>query len=344
MLTTFLFFSNLSVLNVWGGFILSLENANNTNVFIKDDNSSSNFYVKLLNPLLAKIVGSIASVLFQHISYWSKTQKTNIVFRTNEELVSDLQGMYTASQIQYAKKKLIDNGMIEVSFNKGKKSWDRTTHYSITEKGKQYLINNKGSGDYSKGDNHTKNTPKHSVSEHSKAPSSNDSVSNVKISQSESKVPKTSVKVGVHNPSVFNSSLSKPSASAQGNNAAANTKDMKESFNKGFTNPKAVKCPDDILLKMGKVVKGSKVDTLNCDLPDDDLCEDDLDILEEMESVDVQRELLKSLPVDSENILSLNDGLSLAELTKKCFTRGVTEDREELFAMQQYKYSFVEDY
>ena len=312
---------------MWGGFILSLENANNTNVFIKDDNSSSNFYVKLLNPLLAKIVGSVASVLFQHISYWSKTQKTNIVFRTNDELVSDLQGMYTASQIQYAKKKLIDNGMIEVSFNKGKKSWDRTTHYSITEKGKQYLISSKSVDD-------SKNTPKHNDSEHSNAPNSNASDDMVKISQPESKVPKTSV----------NPAVTKPITSVRTNNAAASTKDMKESFNKGFTNPKAVKCPDDILLKMGKVANGSKVDTLNCDLPDDDLCEDDLDILEEMESVDVQRELLKSLHVDSENILSLNDGLSLAELTKKCFTRGVTEDREELFAMQQYKYSFVEDY
>ena len=312
---------------------MSVEKHNVDNFFIKGDEAPS-FFVKLLNPLLTKIVGSVASVLFQHISYWSKTQKTNVVFRTNEELVEDLQGMYTASQIQYAKKKLIDNGMIEVSFNKGKKSWDRTTHYSITEKGKQYLINNKGGGDYSKCDNHTKNTPKHNDSEHSKAPNSNASDDMVKISQPESKVPKTSV----------NPAVTKPITSVRTNNAAASTKDMKESFNKGFTNPKAVKCPDDILLKMGKVAKGSKVDTLNCDLPDDDLCEDDLDILEEMESVDVQRELLKSLPVDSENILSLNDGLSLAELTKKCFTKGVTEEREELFAMQQYKYSFVEDY
>ena len=92
------------------------------------------------------------------------------------------------------------------------------------------------------------------------------------------------------------------------------------------------------------MAKVSKVDTLNCDLYGDELCEDDLDILEEMESVDVQRELLKSLSVDNKKSLDLNGGLSLAELTKKCFTRGVTEEREELFAMQQYKYSFVEDY
>ena len=112
---------------------MSLENANSTNVFIKDDNLSSNFYVKLLNPLLAKIVGSSASVLFQHISYWSKTQNTNVVFRTNDELVEDLQGMYSASQIQYAKKKLIDNGLIEVSFNKGKKSeYNERTYYDLS--------------------------------------------------------------------------------------------------------------------------------------------------------------------------------------------------------------------
>ena len=207
------------------------------NVFIKGDSSSS-FFIKLINPLLTKIVGSVASVLFQHISYWSKTQKTNTVFRTNDELVSDLQGMYTASQIQYAKKKLIDNGMIEVSFNKGKKSWDRTTHYSITENGKQYLISSKVDVD-------TENTPKHSDSEHSKVSNSNDSVSKVKISHPEPKVPKTSVKHAVVKANVV----------AKTNNAAANTKDMKESFSKGFSNENAVKCPDDILDKVRGLLK-----------------------------------------------------------------------------------------
>lgn len=339
---------------------MSIEKQDVENVLVKDDTQSSGVFIKLINPLLAKIVGSVASVLFQHISYWSKTQKTNVVFRTNDELVSDLQGMYSASQIQYAKKKLIDNGMIEVSFNKGKKSWDRTTHYSITEKGKQYLIN-------SKGDSSVENTPKHSDSEHSKAPSSNDNGASATTVSADKEVPKTSVKGSVSKPSV-----PKHTTSAQGNNAAACTKEMQESFAKGFSNENATKCPDNLLEKMKGLLKKKKPVEIVADDVSDDRTHVDYDEFHFNQSMldssdnpdlfvdyDAQAELdvLNSVSnsVSNKSVSRINvangslcegnvDQLPLDSLMKKCFTKGTTAEQEELFAMQQYKYSFVEDY
>lgn len=95
--------------------------------------------MKALNPQLAITVGEKAAIVFQHICYWMQTQSVETVYRTNKDLASDLEGMFSEQQIQRAKKKLIDNGMIEVSFNK-KNVWNRTTHYTLTEKGKQYLL------------------------------------------------------------------------------------------------------------------------------------------------------------------------------------------------------------
>lgn len=87
--------------------------------------------VKVLNPSVVKIVGSIASVLLRHLKYWKDSSGKEVVYRTNTQLVEDLEGMFSASQIQRAKKKLIDNGLIQITYGKG---YDRTTHYSLTQK------------------------------------------------------------------------------------------------------------------------------------------------------------------------------------------------------------------
>lgn len=92
--------------------------------------------IKILNPSVVKIVGSIASVLLRHLKYWKDSSGKEIVYRTNTQLVEDLEGMFSASQIQRAKKKLIDNGLIQITYGKG---YDRTTHYSLTQKALELL-------------------------------------------------------------------------------------------------------------------------------------------------------------------------------------------------------------
>lgn len=87
--------------------------------------------IKILNPSVVKIVGSIASVLLRHLKYWKDSSGKEVVYRTNTQLVEDLEGMFSASQIQRAKKKLIDSGLIHITYGKG---YDRTTHYSLTQK------------------------------------------------------------------------------------------------------------------------------------------------------------------------------------------------------------------
>lgn len=95
--------------------------------------------LKVVNPYVVKVVGATAALLFQHITYWMQTQKKEIIFRTNAELSLDLEECLSIQQVQRAKKKLIDNGLIEVSFDKSNK-WIRTTHYSLTQKGKMMMM------------------------------------------------------------------------------------------------------------------------------------------------------------------------------------------------------------
>ena len=87
--------------------------------------------IKVLSPNIVKEVGTTAALLLQHINYWMFTQNKNKIFRTNNELIQDLNGMFTLFQIQYAKKKLVDNGFLVVTYDK---KFDRTTHYTFTEK------------------------------------------------------------------------------------------------------------------------------------------------------------------------------------------------------------------
>ena len=115
--------------------------------------------LKVVNPYVVKIVGATAAMLFQHITYWMQTQKKEIIFRTNAELSLDLEECLSIQQVQRAKKKLIDNGLIEVSFDKVNK-WIRTTHYSLTQKGKLMMLklkNIKSNIDSAKGSEESSN-------------------------------------------------------------------------------------------------------------------------------------------------------------------------------------------
>lgn len=98
----------------------------------------STVYLKTINPHVAKEVGVMAAMVFQHICYWMQTQSTDVIFRTNKDLANDLESI-SPSQVQRAKKKLIDNGYIKVS-NESKYTWVRTTYYRLTEKGQSLRI------------------------------------------------------------------------------------------------------------------------------------------------------------------------------------------------------------
>lgn len=95
--------------------------------------------LKLINPVVAKEVGVMAAMVFQHICYWMQTQSVDVVYRTNKELSSDLDEAVSVSQVQRAKQKLLDKGFIKLTHNPFNK-FDRTTHYSLTSKGKKMLL------------------------------------------------------------------------------------------------------------------------------------------------------------------------------------------------------------
>lgn len=95
--------------------------------------------LKLVNPVVAKEVGVMAAMVFQHICYWMQTQSVDVVYRSNKELSVDLDESVSVSQVQRAKQKLLDKGLVTISRNPFNK-FDRTTHYSLTSKGKKMLL------------------------------------------------------------------------------------------------------------------------------------------------------------------------------------------------------------
>lgn len=115
--------------------------------------------IKVLLPEVSKEVGTTAALLLQHINYWMFTQSRNVIFRTNNQLVNDLNNMFTLFQIQYAKKKLVDKGFLVVTYDK---KYDRTSHYTLTEKAISLL---KEHNDYLLGKNRNKTSRKTTVNQ-----------------------------------------------------------------------------------------------------------------------------------------------------------------------------------
>ena len=89
--------------------------------------------LKSLTPEVAKIVGKSASILLNQIIYLSKSLGKEKIYRTNRQLISDLEGLFSESTIKRAKKKLVDSGLIQLSFERG---INRQSFYSLTEKAK----------------------------------------------------------------------------------------------------------------------------------------------------------------------------------------------------------------
>ena len=305
--------------------------------------------LKILNPKLAKVVGEKASIIFQHLCYWMQTQKVSTVYRTNKELVSDLEDMFSEQQIQRSKKKLIDAGMITVSFDK-KNVWDRTTHYTLTEKGKEYVLSlsleNKGS---------------ETKSPHKTSPDARKGVSKestYKRTTNATKAPKQAVR--------------EQNGYVSNDHPINNSKAMKESFDEGFTNKNAVKCPTDLLSLIKKKSESTDEQSNNVEtdveannISVENTWEDIVNAEKEMmddtytQSLDATDEyisdsdygdcevaMMKAMSEEHsiDNHKQQEGKLSLSDLMKKCFDRGFTDDQEKLYSMKMNQQHFVEDY
>ena len=101
--------------------------------------SNTKEFLKMVSPSVVKLVGSTAAMLFQHISYWMQSSNTDVIYRSASSLISDLGDSLTRNQLYYARKKLIEAGLITVSTDHSDK-WNRTTFYRITEKGQSLRI------------------------------------------------------------------------------------------------------------------------------------------------------------------------------------------------------------
>lgn len=309
--------------------------------------------LKILNPKLAKVVGEKASIVFQHLCYWMQTQKVSTVYRTNKDLVSDLEDMFSEQQIQRSKKKLIDAGMITVSFDK-KNVWDRTTHYTLTEKGKEYVLLLSLENKYSE----TK-TPSKTSPEARKGVSKE---STYKRTTNTTKAPKQTVR--------------KQNQHVSNDHPINNSKAMKESFDEGFTNKNAVKCPTNLMSLIknkSEVVVASSDKSYGVNTDDqqeDKYWEDIVNVEKEMMSdLDIDDTCTQSFETTDEYISDSDYGdcdvammkamstersidnhkqqdgkLSLSDLMKKCFDRGFTDDQEKLYSMKMNQQHFVEDY
>ena len=325
--------------------------------------------LKILNPKLAKVVGEKASIVFQHLCYWMQTQKVSTVYRTNKELVSDLEDMFSEQQIQRSKKKLINAGMITVSFDK-KNVWDRTTHYTLTEKGKEYVLSLSLE---SKESSKINNTPK--TSTEARKGVSNEST--YKRTTNATKAPKQAVR--------------EQNSYVSNDHPINNSKAMKESFDEGFTNKNAVKCPTDLLSLIKKknedvddqpnnvepVVEATNIivntevedvvdtkvsvetsweDIVNAekemvsDLDIDDACTQSFETTDEYISDsdygDCEVAMMKAMAEENsiDNHKQQDGELSLSDLMKKCFDRGFTDNQERLYSMKINIQHFVEDY
>ena len=88
-------------------------------------------FFKSMNTEVVKLVGKSSALLLTQIFQWTISAKQDVIFRTNFQLVEDLCGLLSVATIQRCKNKLVKAGLIELSF---KKSYDRVTHYKLTEK------------------------------------------------------------------------------------------------------------------------------------------------------------------------------------------------------------------
>lgn len=278
--------------------------------------------IKILNPSVVKIVGSIASVLLRHLKYWKDSSGKEIVYRTNTQLVDDLEGMFSESQIQRAKKKLIENGLIEITYGKGH---DRTTHYSLTKKAVDLLDSSKTSSE-------------------ARSENKEGKVSDVPHTpKTSSQSAKTTVKKSVPN---------KPYGSV---------KSMQECFEEGSDNKNAdrsLTLSERLALMKGEKIDLNKhnkaleqcLDESGTNVPDNTktVSMELIDSLNNVSQQDYDEYDLAMLNVLNNKLEHLNDNnLTIGQLLGSLgsvYKSGVSEAREKIYRMSQLQNGYLEDY
>ncbi|MEG0407501.1 MAG: hypothetical protein RR623_01385 [Bacilli bacterium] len=228
--------------------------------------------------------------------------------------------MFSASQIQRAKKKLIDNGMIEVSYGKG---YDRTTHYKLTDKAVEMMSDIKYKAKHQREGTYNEITERLGSKLDNPIPKKEKSL-------------KRAYSANKDGADMHSSTVETPLAS---------NKTMKKCFEDGFENKNAVKCPDNILEMMGRKNHVEQESTIESDSQYDDLDieHEDIEILN-LQNECVDDQLFEDVDVAILNSFQQDDKLSLSDLMKKCFDRGFTDEQEKLYSMKMNQQHFVEDY
>ena len=280
---------------------------------------------------VANEVGRSAALIINQIFQWYKSNTTKKIYRTNQELHDDLCGIMSTATIQRCKKRLIEKGYIEVSFDKG---LNRVTHYSLTKKALDLLDSCKTSSEVRS----EKKEGKGSGMPHT---------------------PKTSpqrAKTGVKKGVIAHS--------------CGNVKSMQECFEEGSDNKNADRsltlserlalmkgekidlnkpnealeqCLDESgtnVLDNTKTVSMKLTDSLNemCSVNEEDA---HLNTLSQQDYDECDIAMLNALNNKTEH---KDKELTLSTLVGSVFKQGASDDRKKIYQMGQIQYKFSEDY
>lgn len=284
---------------------------------------------------VAKDAGRSAALIINQLFQWYKGSNSKKIYRTNQELHDDLCGIMSTATIQRCKKRLIEKGYIEVSFDKG---LNRVTHYSLTKKALELLDSSKTSSEA------------HSEKKEGKG-------------SGVPHTPKTSpqrAKTGIKKGAIVHS--------------YGNVKSMKECFEEGSDNKNAdrsLTLSERLALMKGEKIDLNKhndaleqcLDESGTNVPDNikNVSMELIDSLNEVCSVNEEDEHLNALSqhdydeCDLAMLNSLNkqqehltdDKLTVGQLLGNIgsvYKSGVSEARERIYQMSQLQNGYLEDY
>ena len=286
--------------------------------------------IKGLSPEVAKEVGKSAAIMLQQLIQWFKSKTVVKVYRTNEEMFSDLNGVLSVATIQRCKQRLLEKGYVKITFDKG---LNRTTHYELTEKGVALL-------------------------EASKSQRNAVQASSVQSGTDVPQKPKTGFK--------SQSGANKKHVSdCKSNYALEHNTSMKKSFEEAGVNKNAIACPADLLsIVKRKVAKPvTEVEEVKVEEPkaEDQSWEEIVKDEMEMQAEDFEADMisdedymisdedyaeieLSMLAAIEKHAEPVEKSTSLSDLMKTAYSKAATEAQELMFAMKQEQQYFCEDF
>lgn len=192
-------------------------------------------------PVVAKEVGNSPALLLNQLKMLFNSWGREKIYRTNEQLHEDMEGILSISTIKRAKQKLVEFGFIEISFDRGLK---RQTFFKLTEKTKTLL--------HSLGKYNTKQTPVGFKN----AEVNEEKYTHKDTKEEDSKIEKELTEKPYIKVTPFSRQDSKVFKSET-------TKTMKENFEEGFSNKNAVPNPFGSGVKLKDLKKMQKKECVN---------------------------------------------------------------------------------